>query len=121
MKSGELISAVLVPGGVVARRSTYLKVRDRSSFAFALVSVAAALDVRDGVIRAAHLALGGVGVMPWRVPQVEAALRGQTPGDRVFKAASARVAEGARTIDMNAFKVIPAQRTVLRALRIVAA
>jgi xanthine dehydrogenase YagS FAD-binding subunit len=121
LQPGELIVAIVVPGGEVARRSAYLKVRDRSSFAFALVSAAVGLDIQGGTIRDARLALGGVGVMPWRLPTVEAALRGQAPTEAVFQAAAAQAGTGAQTTEMNAFKVILAQRTVLRALQTVAA
>jgi xanthine dehydrogenase YagS FAD-binding subunit len=121
LQPGELIVAILVPGGEVARRSVYLKVRDRSSFAFALVSAAVALDIQGGTIRDARLALGGVGVLPWRLPAVEAALKGKQPTEAVFQAAAAQAGDGAQTTRMNAFKVILAQRTVLRALQTVAA
>src|SRR5581483_10688153 len=73
---GELITAVELPPLAFAARSRYRKVRDRASYAFALVSVAAALDVEDGIVREAGIALGGVAHRPWRATKAEAALRG---------------------------------------------
>ena len=77
LEHGELIVAVELPASPLARRSAYLKVRDRASFEFALVSVAAALHLEDGVVREARLALGGVAPVPWRARAAEEALRGQ--------------------------------------------
>ncbi len=71
LEPGEMITAVTVPAGAAARNSHYLKVRDRASFEFALVSVAVALGVRDGTVSDARLAAGGVGTRPWRLPEVE--------------------------------------------------
>jgi len=120
LRPGELIVSVSVPGGGVARNSSYVKVRDRTSFAFALVSAAAGLDVSDGVIRDARVALGGVGPMPWRLPHVEAALRGQRLEAPALKAAAQRAGDGAKGTGHNDFKIELARRTVLRALRTVA-
>src|SRR3954449_12316690 len=78
LEPGEVITAITVPASPVARRSHYLKVRDRASFEFAVVSAAVALDIDGGRIRAARVALGGVGTKPWRVPRVEAALSGES-------------------------------------------
>jgi xanthine dehydrogenase YagS FAD-binding subunit len=116
LRPGELIVAVLVPAGAAARASRYLKIRDRASFEFALVSCAVALEVRDGTIHDARLALGGVAPTPWRLPQVEGALQDQLPNANTFAAAAARASEGARPASQNAFKVKLAQRVVLRAL-----
>lgn len=121
LQSGELITAVILPDQTIGRRSTYLKVRDRTSFAFALVSAAVATDIQDGRIQDVRVALGGVGTMPWRARQVEATLLGQVPHDQVFEAAAATIAEGAQTTEMNAFKVKLAQRTIIRALQTVSA
>ena len=120
LRPGELIVSVSVPGGGVARNSSYVKVRDRTSFAFALVSAAAGLDVSDGVIRDARVALGGVGPMPWRLPHVEAALRGKRMDDPALKAAAQLAGDGATGAGRNDFKIELARRTVLRALRTVA-
>ncbi|QOL50631.1 FAD binding domain-containing protein [Massilia litorea] len=114
---GELITAVDLPPAPFAARSHYLKVRDRASYAFALVSVAAALDLQDGVVCDLRLVLGGVAHKPWRAVEAEAALRGRAlDEDGLTRAAAAAVA-GARPFQHNAFKVELAQRAVLRALR----
>lgn len=114
---GELITAVDLPPSPFAARSHYVKVRDRASYAFALVSVAAALDLQDGVVRDLRLVLGGVAHKPWRAVEAESALRGQVlDEDGIGRAAAAAVA-GARPYPHNAFKVELAQRAVLRALR----
>lgn len=114
---GELITAVDLPPSPFAAHSHYLKVRDRASYAFALVSVAAALDLQDGVVRDLRLVLGGVAHKPWRAVEAEAALRGQALGeDGIARAAAAAVAN-ARPYHHNAFKVELAQRAIVRALR----
>jgi xanthine dehydrogenase YagS FAD-binding subunit len=117
LKAGDMIVAITVPAGEAAKKSTYLKVRDRTSFAFALVSAAVSLDISDGRIREARIALGGVAPMPWRLTQVEAALRGQVPGDALFADATRHLAEGARVGTQNGFKIELGQRTVTRALQ----
>jgi xanthine dehydrogenase YagS FAD-binding subunit len=86
---GELITAVELPPLPVARRSTYRKVRDRASYAFALVSVAAALAVTDGVVQEVRLGLGGVAHKPWRAARAEAALVGRPATEEYFRAAAA--------------------------------
>jgi xanthine dehydrogenase YagS FAD-binding subunit len=116
LRPGELITEVIVPRLPWARRSTYVKVRDRSSYEFALASAAVALDVRGGVIREARVAAGGVGTVPWRLPAVEAALRGRPPTRASFESAAGRAADGARPLAQNAFKVTLVERTVVRAL-----
>ena len=114
----ELITAIeLPPADEFAAHSTYLKVRERASYAFALVSVAAALDLdEDGVVRGARLALGGVAHKPWRVPAAEAVLVGARPTPAAFEAAAETVLEGARSQGDNAFKIPLAHRAVVRAL-----
>ena len=101
----------------------YLKIRDRNSYAFALVSVAAVIGIdknggldRNGAIRQARIALGGVAHMPWRIPEAERALIGQTPGEAPFRAAADALLRGATTYPHNAFKVELARRAVARAL-----
>jgi xanthine dehydrogenase YagS FAD-binding subunit len=121
LQPGELIVAVLVPASAAAQGSRYLKIRDRASFEFALVSCAVALDVRDGTIRDARVALGGVAPKPWRLPQAEAALQDNPADHTTFAAAAARAGEGARPASQNAFKVKLAQRAVLRALEMATA
>ncbi|TFV40584.1 xanthine dehydrogenase family protein subunit M [Bradyrhizobium frederickii] len=112
---GELIVEVRVPGGPDSRRARYLKVRDRASYEFALVSAAAALDVADGVIRGARLAVGGVGTRPWRLRAVEAALIGKVPDRQVFQAAARSALEGARPLSGNHYKLELLPRTIVRA------
>lgn len=121
LQPGEMIAALEVPASAVARRSHYLKVRDRASFEFALVSAAVALDIDGEMIRDARVAMGGVGTKPWRLPGVEMALRGQPASDATFTAAASVAPEGAILAQQNAFKVQLMQRTLVRALRNVAA
>jgi xanthine dehydrogenase YagS FAD-binding subunit len=120
LRPGELIVAVDVPTGPEMRRSGYLKVRDRESFEFALTSAAVALHIDAGVIRAARVAVGGVGTVPWRLPAVEQALQGRAPGDELWSTAAARAADGAKPLQENGFKVELLKRTVERQLRMVA-
>ena len=120
LRPGELIERVHVPGGAVERNSCYVKVRDRTSFSFALVSAAVGLDVVDGVIRDARVALGGVAPMPWRLAAVEDMLRGQQMTPATLEAAAAKAGDGAVGAGRNDYKIELAQRTVLRALRTVA-
>jgi xanthine dehydrogenase YagS FAD-binding subunit len=117
LKPGELIEGVTMPATALARKSAYAKVRDRTSFAFALVSAAVALDIADGRIRDVRIVLGGVAPMPWRLPHVEAALRGKTPGDAAFKDAAGHAADGATPAGKNGFKTQLVGRTVMRALQ----
>jgi xanthine dehydrogenase YagS FAD-binding subunit len=116
LEPGELIVAVEVPASAAARCSHYLKLRDRASFEFALVSVAAGLDVDDGAIHEARLAAGGVGTRPWRLRTVEEALLGRPATAETYQAAAERAVEGARPLAMNAFKIELLRRAVRRAL-----
>jgi xanthine dehydrogenase YagS FAD-binding subunit len=113
---GELITAIELPALPLARLSSYRKVRDRSSYAFALVSVAAALEVQDGVIADVRLALGGVATKPWRAWQAEGMLRGQPATEANFRAAAALELAAAQPLRDNAFKVALAQRAIVAAL-----
>ena len=113
---GELITAVEVPVPPAGTRSTYLKVRDRASYEFALTSVAAALLVADGVIFDVRLALGGVATIPWRARTAKAALRGSPATPAAFQAAAEAAVHGAVPRRDNAFKVELAKRSVVRAL-----
>src|SRR5262249_30353344 len=113
---GELIIEVRIPGGPSSRRARYLKVRDRASYEFALVSAAAALEIDDGLIREARLAVGGVGTRPWRMRAVEKALVGKAPDRQVFEAASQLAIEGARPLSGNHYKLELLPRTIVRAL-----
>ncbi len=118
---GELIAAILVPASAAASRSRYVKVRDRASFEFAVVSAAVALDIQGGVVRDARIAMGGVGTRPWRMPQVESALIGKSATDATWDAAADRGADGAQPASQNAFKLKLMQRTVRRALQMASA
>jgi len=118
---GELIVAVDIPGGPHTARSHFLKVRDRASFEFALVSAAVALHVDGGVVRAAGVAAGGAGTVPWHLPAVEAALVGAPATAESYRAAGARASLGARPLLDNAFKVELCSRAVVRALETAAA
>ena len=116
LEPGELIIAVDVPPLAFASRSLYLKVRDRTSFAFALASAAVAVDVRDGTVRDARIALGGVGTKPWRAAGAEEALRGRRAGRDAYRAAADAALAGAVPRAHNAFKIELAKRTLVRAL-----
>ena len=117
LAEGELIVGVDLPPDGFAAHAHYLKLRDRASYAFALVSVAAALDVRDGVVRDAALALGGVAHKPWRRPEAEATLIGRAPTDEAFGGAADVLLSGARPVSQNGFKVTLARRAIVRALQ----
>lgn len=113
---GELITGVEVPALSYGRRSLYLKVRDRASYAFALASAAVALDLQGNTIREARVALGGVGTKPWRSPEAERALAGQPAKLETYRAAADAALRGAVPRRENAFKVELARRTLVRAL-----
>ncbi|HET6192990.1 MAG TPA: xanthine dehydrogenase family protein subunit M [Trebonia sp.] len=113
---GELITAIEVPATPVARRSAYLKLRDRESYEFALASVAAALRIEDGTVAQVRLALGGVGTKPWRARRAEASLLGQPATGASFAEAASQELASARPRPLNAFKVELAQRAIVRAL-----
>jgi xanthine dehydrogenase YagS FAD-binding subunit len=116
---GELITAVELPWAPAAERSTYRKVRDRASYAFALISVAAALHLQDGVVRDVRIAWGGVAHKPWRARRAEAALLGLVPGETDFRAALDVELAAAQTTDQSAYKVsLVRNTTVLTLLRL---
>jgi len=117
---GELVTSVFVPATPAAARSRYVKVRDRLSYAFALASCAACLAIEGGRIADARIALGGVGTKPWRSPEAERALAGQSPSPEAFHRAADLALRDARTRRDNAFKVELAKRTIVRALALVA-
>jgi xanthine dehydrogenase YagS FAD-binding subunit len=121
IKPGELITAVELPSMPFARHSHYLKVRDRASYAFALVSVAVAVDLDGANVRDVRIALGGVAHKPWRAPDAEAVLRGQAVTPELLARAGEAAVRGAQPYRDNAFKVELAQRAVVRALRTVIA
>jgi xanthine dehydrogenase YagS FAD-binding subunit len=111
LETGELITAVTLPPGL-AGRSSYRKVRDRASYAFALISVAAALEVQDGVVKEVRIALGGVAHKPWRANAAEAALKGGAATEAAFRAAAQAELASARGLRDNAFKIELGQRVI---------
>lgn len=116
LQRGELITAVEIPDLPFARRSTYLKVRDRASYEFALTSAAVAIEVKDGKIRAARVALGGVGTKPWRAYEAERVLVDSAPRGSVYRQAAEAALAGARPGSQNKFKLELAKETIVRAL-----
>jgi xanthine dehydrogenase YagS FAD-binding subunit len=115
LEPGEVIAAITVPANPMTRRSHYLKVRDRASFEFAVVSAAVALEMDGSRIQQARVALGGVGTKPWRIPRVEAALAGASLDPAALRSA-ALAAEGAQGRGHNDFKVELMQRAIVRAV-----
>ncbi|MGH6664254.1 MAG: FAD binding domain-containing protein [Pseudolabrys sp.] len=118
---GDIITAFQILAAPWTRRSLYLKIRDRQSYEFALASAAVALDLDNGNIRAARIALGGVATVPWRAYEAEKKLAGQAPDDATLAAAAKLAFAQARTREHNAFKVELGKRTLVRALRQAAA
>ncbi len=118
LETGELITHIELPAPPKGKQA-YRKVRDRASYAFALVSVAAVVAVQDGVIASASLAFGGLGPMPWRNPAVEAALVGKAPSDEAFEAAATALLADAKGYGSNDFKIPLARRTLIATLRTV--
>jgi xanthine dehydrogenase YagS FAD-binding subunit len=120
LSAGALITGVEVPVTPEARRSGYLKVRDRESFEFAIASAAVALDIAVGRVRGARVAVGGVGTVPWRLPGVEQALVGRPAGPDLWRDAASHAADGAKPLSENGFKVELIKRTVERQLATIA-
>lgn len=112
----ELITSISIPKNPFASNSYYLKVRDRASYAFALVSVAAALDISGGKIRDVRIAMGGVAHKPWRASAAEAYLKGKSPSGEEFEKAAKLEMAGARPLKGNSFKVTLGERAIVRAL-----
>ena len=121
LKPGEIVVAVDLPEAGFARNYTYLKLRDRLSYAFALVSVAAALDLDGGTVRTARLALGGVAHKPWRNAQAEARLQGRPATRESFRAAADLILQEATPQSTNGFKIELARRAIVRGLEQAAA
>lgn len=117
LKPGDLIMAIVVPPLPWAKRSVFLKVRDRESYEFALASAAVALDLAGETIREARIALGGVSALPWRAHEVETRLRGKKLDDDTLQAAAEAAFVQARPRQHNAFKVELGRLTLVRALR----
>jgi xanthine dehydrogenase YagS FAD-binding subunit len=120
---GELVVAVRLPGAATrfAAHGRYLKLRERTSYAFAVVSAAACLHIEDGIIAEARLALGGVAAKPWRARAAEAGLAGARPNSKGFRRAAETALAAARPSGDNAFKIELARRIVTRALTLAAA
>jgi xanthine dehydrogenase YagS FAD-binding subunit len=116
LQSDEIVTAIELPVRGFAENYTYLKIRDRLSYAFALVSVAAALELEGNTIREARLALGGVAHKPWRERAAEVALRGQAADQATFTHAADLLLRDAKGFEHNAFKIDLARRAVVRAL-----
>ncbi len=114
---GELILGFEMPIEPWLRRSLYLKIRDRQSYEFALASAAVALDLVDGSVRQARIALGGVATVPWRAREAEAALVGRTPDEAAWQLAADIAFADARPLQHNAFKPALGRQTVVRALQ----
>jgi len=116
LEHGDLITAIDLPPLAFATRSRYRKVRDRASYAFALVSVAAAIDVAGGKVQAVRLAFGGVAPAPWRATRAEAALRGAPATEEEFRRAADAELAGAQPLRDNAFKIPLVRNVVVRTL-----
>ena len=116
LRAGELVTAVELPAQGFAANYTYLKIRDRLSYAFALVSVAVGLELGGSTIKEARFALGGVAHKPWRRPEAEATLRGKTADEIVFRQAADLAVRDAKGFGHNEFKIDLARRTIIRAL-----
>jgi xanthine dehydrogenase YagS FAD-binding subunit len=112
----DLITGFFVPAAPYTRRSLYLKIRDRQSYEFALASAAVALDLRDGVVNQARIALGGVATKPWRAREAEAALSGKRLDERTAHQAAEAAFANAVTHGGNAYKPELGRRTLVRAL-----
>jgi xanthine dehydrogenase YagS FAD-binding subunit len=120
LRDGELITAVTLPPARFAKNAFYLKARDRNSYAFALVSVAAGLEIDGSTIRSAGLAMGGVAHRPWRVPEAELALAGKSASPENFGHAADILLHGARGYEHNRFKIELAKKGIIRALTVAA-
>ena len=116
LEPGELITAIELPALHLAELSTYRKVRGRASYAFALVSVAAALELDRGRVKDVSIALGGVATKPWRARKAEGALKGQPATVEAFRAAADAELVAARPLSDNGFKVELARRTIAAVL-----
>ena len=116
LQPGDVIVAYMIPNAPDARRSLYLKIRDRQSYQFALASAAVAMDLQGGVVRGARIALGGVATVPWRAHEAEQYLAGKTLDENAAEEAARRAFAGAQPLKHNAFKVALGRQTLARAL-----
>ena len=117
LKHGELITAIELPKSNFAANSYYLKIRDRSSYAFALVSVAAGLEMSGNTIRNARIAMGGVAHKPWRASEAEKYLTGKAATEENFRAAAEAEMKSAKPLEHNKFKIELGKRAIVHALR----
>ena len=117
LEPDELVTSIDLPAKGFSKNYTYLKLRDRASYAFALVSVAVGLELEGGVIKEARIALGGVAHKPWRKPEAEAILAGKPATAENFEQAAAILLEGAKGYGHNTFKIELAKRAIVRALQ----
>lgn len=117
LERGELITAVEIPDNPFQKNVHYLKVRDRTSYAFALVSVAAAVDMQGSKMRDVRLGMGGVAHKPWRLAEAEAFLKGKTATEAVFREAAQLAVRGAKGYGHNNFKLQLAPNTIVEALK----
>jgi xanthine dehydrogenase YagS FAD-binding subunit len=117
LRTGELITAILLPHSASSGRSLYLKVRDRQSYEFALASAALAAEYDGGILRNVRVALGGIGTVPWRSRSAEAVLEGQPATPLLFAAAADAELAAAQPLQHNAFKVTLAKQTLISALQ----
>jgi xanthine dehydrogenase YagS FAD-binding subunit len=118
IERNELITHVIIPNSPFDKNAYYLKVRDRNSYAFALVSVAAALDLDGNTIKQARLAMGGVAHKPWRLVEAEQSLQGKQISTDTFKKAADVAMKGAKGFDHNAFKLGLGSNAIVQALQI---
>lgn len=116
LKPEEVITTIDIPANNFAEHSYYLKVRDRSSYAFALISVAAALEIESGRIKSVRVAMGGVSHKPWRASMAEKFLTGKAPTEVNFKAAADKEMAAAKPLEHNRYKVELGRRAIVRAL-----
>jgi xanthine dehydrogenase YagS FAD-binding subunit len=114
---GELITAIELPKSPFAARSYYLKVRDRASYAFALVSVAAALEISNNKIKQARVVLGSVAHKPWRSIEAEKALEGKEANDKTFQQTAEIAMKDAKPFEHNKYKIELGKRAIVRALQ----
>ena len=121
LERGELITAVELPKNNFQRHVHYLKIRDRASYAFALVSVAVALDIQNGIIRDARLAMGGVAHKPWRLTEAEKLLKGKPVSEGLFRQVAQKAMQGAKGYGHNNFKLKLAPASIIEALKTAAA
>ena len=117
VKPGDLILSVTLPAKISAKRSAYVKLRDRASYEFALASCAAVLQMDGNTIRSARVALGGVATKPWRSTEAEQALTGKPANEETFKAATEAALQNAKPLKYNAYKIPLAKMAIVRALK----